>query len=454
MKFLPTRTLLLLVFLCVTQCRVDSDCLDKDFSCSALLTYFLFVLRKPFVASGPADALHTAYVSADGRLRVWGDGANGKLGYNNVSAVGNSQDTSILRAGYVNLGDTAISIAAGDQHTCAVLSSGNVRCWGLGANGRLGHSNTSTIGDSPSTSIVNTGDIPLGGTAVQVTAGYAFACALLTTGKVRCWGGGSSGQLGYSSTANVGDTPATSILNAGDVPVGGNVTQISAGLNHVCALLVGGTVRCWGAGTNGQLGYNGTANVGDSSGSAIMVAGDVPLGGTAVFIGAGRIHTCAVLTTGAVRCWGDGANGKLGYNATAAVGNSGPTSIINTGDVPLGGLATQVVGGDSMTCALLTTGAVRCWGSGTFGEMGNNNTANVGDTAARSIINSGDIPMGFRATQITVGSGHACAVLETGNTRCWGGGGVWGRLGYNSTASVGDSEQSSILRAGDVPVPP
>ena len=91
---------------------------------------------------------------------------------------------------------------------------------------------------------------------------------------MRCWGEGDNGRLGYNSTADVGDG-AIDIQTAGDVPVGGSVAQISAGSSTTCALLTNEAVRCWGQGDFLGLNINGT-NVGDGIGSSIIAAGDVP----------------------------------------------------------------------------------------------------------------------------------------------------------------------------------
>jgi len=146
---------------------------------------------------------------------------------------------------------SATQIAAGGSHTCALLSGGTVRCWGLSSSGQLGYANTNTIGDNETPA--SAGDVNVGGTVTQVVAGGEHTCALLSGGTVRCWGLSSSGQLGYANTNNIGDneTPAS----AGNVNVGGTVAQLSAGSIHTCALLSGGTVRCWGSASNGRLGY-------------------------------------------------------------------------------------------------------------------------------------------------------------------------------------------------------
>jgi alpha-tubulin suppressor-like RCC1 family protein len=107
--------------------------------------------------------------------------------------------------------------------------------------------------------------------------------------------------------------------------------QITAGANHTCVLLDRGAVRCWGENKNGQLGYGHTHDIGDKQLPAS--AGDVPLGGRAVQISAGGLHTCAVLDTGRLRCWGDNEWGQLGYGHKRNIGDDETPA--SAGDVPV-----------------------------------------------------------------------------------------------------------------------
>jgi hypothetical protein len=104
----------------------------------------------------------------------------------------------------------------------------------------------------------------------RITTGL-HSCVLRDTGKVRCWGRGSFGQLGYGNKDMIGDdeTPAS----AGDIDVGGTVTQLAAGSNHTCVLLDTNAVRCWGHGYYGSLGYGNLDTIGDDETPAS--AGDV-----------------------------------------------------------------------------------------------------------------------------------------------------------------------------------
>jgi alpha-tubulin suppressor-like RCC1 family protein len=413
------------------------------------------------VAASSLDAggLHTCVVLSTGALRCWGADASGQLGHDSPVNVGDGT-VSIKAAGDIPLGPgaKAVAVAAGEDHTCVLLTTGSLRCWGNGGSGRLGYDNTTNVGDGSGPSIQAAGDVPLGlgATAVAVTAGHRHTCALLTTGAVRCWGEGVQGELGHDSVFNIGDGAAghQSIETAGNVPLAGKATAISAGEAHTCALMASGGVRCWGYGQNGQLGYNATQNVGDGdpAGVSIETLGDVPLSGKATAITAGTNHTCALMTSGGVRCWGAGGFGQLGYNSRANIGDGLGVLMQSLGDVPLGGKAAAISAGGNHTCALLTNGAVRCWGQGFGGELGHNSTGNIGDGSGPSIEAAGDVPLGAKAVAVSAGTEHTCALLTTGKMRCWGAGGA-GRLGYGSTTNVGDGFGGvSIRTAGDVPV--
>src|SRR5262249_13656248 len=160
------------------------------------------------------------------------------------------------------------------------------------------------------------GDVDVGGKVTQVVEGDNHTCALLTTGAVRCWGDASFGQLGYANTNLIGDdeTPASAgdvpVLSATELSAGEQVTQLSTGGNHACARLSTGAVRCWGQTDSGELGYGNTVQIGDDETPAS--AGDVPVlsatelsaGERVTQIAGGGNTACARLSTGAVRCWG------------------------------------------------------------------------------------------------------------------------------------------------------
>jgi cysteine-rich repeat protein len=332
-----------------------------------------------------------------------------------------------------------VDVALGGNHTCALLSTGNVRCWGNGAEGRLGYGNTDDIGDDEHPA--SAGDVDVGGTVVQITAGYAHTCAVLDAGQVRCWGIGYAGGLGYPGLDAVGDdeTPAS----VGDVVVGGPVVQVSAGENHTCALLDNGKVRCWGDGAYGQLGYGNTNAIGDNENPS--VAGDVIVGYDAVQIAAGDYHTCALLDNGAVRCWGPGSYGRLGHGNTLSIGDDEAPAL--HGSIPIDGIAVQVTAGSAQTCVRLDTNDVRCWGDNLFGALGYPDVDYLGDNEFPTAVTT--VEVGGQVIDISAGAYHTCAITEVGEGRCWGNASL-GQLGYGNIENIGDDENPAI--AGDVQI--
>ncbi len=334
---------------------------------------------------------HSCALYQDGSVRCWGASTSGQLGLNNTSAVGDGAGPGILDVGPALVGGPVAELSAMD-HVCAVLSGGTLRCWGFGGGGNLGYNDTADRANGIGPSILASGDVPVGAPVRSVAAGGTHTCALLESGAVRCWGAGGFGRLGYDNTNDVGDGIGPSITAAGDVPVGAAAKQVVSGNLHNCALLENGAVRCWGSGGSGQMGNDSAGNVGDGGGLSIIAAGDVPLGAPAQALAAGQDHVCALLVSGAVRCWGANSYGQLGYNNTANVGDGVGPSIIAAGDVPLGGAAVQIAVGAFHSCALMADRALYCWGRNSTGQLGYNNVENVGDGSGPSILAAGPVP--------------------------------------------------------------
>ncbi|MEM6928554.1 MAG: CARDB domain-containing protein, partial [Myxococcota bacterium] len=178
-----------------------------------------------------------------------------------------------------------------------------------------------------------------GASTIELAAGGRQTCAVSDTGAIRCWGIGQYGVLGYGNTDDIGDneTPAS----VGDLPLGRPVIAVDAGFHHTCAVLDDGAVRCWGRNQSGQLGQGHVDDLGDNE--TLDTVPDIVLGAAAIDVAAGVYHSCALLDTGAVRCWGDASFGQLGYGTTEAIGeNETPAT---AGDVPLGGTAVAIEAG-------------------------------------------------------------------------------------------------------------
>jgi cysteine-rich repeat protein len=372
-----------------------------------------------------AGAAHTCAVLDQGNLRCWGNGAFGRLGYANINNIG---DNEIAAAGGdVNVGGGNIEhLSLGGAHTCVSFDSGEARCWGRNTNGQLGLGHVQTIGDNEVPAAVGTIDV--GEAVVDISAGGSHTCALLDSGNVRCWGLNADGRLGYGHTNDIGDNEVPSTIST--VAIGGAVVQLSAGDAHTCALLGSQAVRCWGDNTFGQLGYAHTNDIGDDETPASV--GNVPVGGLVTQIAAGMQHTCAVMVSGAVRCWGRNTHGQLGYGNTNHVGDDEtPASV---GDVDVGIPVVEVATGYS-TCAKGNNDFLRCWGLATYGQLGYGDDENIGDDEAPASV--GQVIVGGWIDQFAAGEFHTCAVLTTNDVlltsamRCWGNAGQ-GRLGYGN----------------------
>jgi hypothetical protein len=257
---------------------------------------------------------------------------------------------------------TAVAIAAGPAslHTCAILDNGAVSCWGINDHGQLGNGNT-TDQNSPTQTL----SLGTGRTAVAITSGDQHTCAILDNGAVSCWGRGSIGQLGNGNTSDQTMPTLTSSLGFGRTAV-----AISAGSYHTCVILDNGSVSCWGEGGDGQLGYGGP--YGTFNKNSPTLTSSLGVGRTAVAISAGSVHTCVILDNNSVSCWGNGDFGKLG------IGNTGDKIIpILTRSLGTGKNAIAISSGYALTCVILNTREVSCWGeySGNY-QTGNGATTN------------------------------------------------------------------------------
>ncbi|HYE59080.1 MAG TPA: hypothetical protein VD948_11270, partial [Rhodothermales bacterium] len=163
-------------------------------------------------------------------------------------------------------------LAAGNAHTCVLVVNGAVKCWGSGGNGRLGYGDAVTRGDGPGEmgNALPAVDLGTGRTATTLTLNNSFGhvCARLDNGAVKCWGSGTSGRLGYGDISDRGDGPGEmgDALPAVNLGTGRTATAVSAGSSHTCAVPDNGAVKCWGTGSSGQLGYGDTVTRGDGPG--------------------------------------------------------------------------------------------------------------------------------------------------------------------------------------------
>ena len=399
------------------------------------------------VAAVTMGSAHTCAVTSAGALLCWGYNNEGQLGVP-VDGPFSIRTTPTPVEG---LAADVASVAGGGSHTCARKSTGDLLCWGYNFYGQLGDG-TAVSRYAPGTVIGLDGDV------AAVSPGYWHTCALLTTGQVQCWGANSAGQLGAGSTPNphvaasvygmssgvidaaAGGAHSCAVVSDGGVscwgyndygqlgyagaianPVAAPVSALTSGVQaivsgevHNCVLTEAGGVKCWGDNTVSQLG----TSISVSQTTPVDVPG-LTSGVTA--LSAGSYFTCARLQSGLVKCWGR----KL---------KNGP--IVGTGPVAVAGLTNVVALGTGLlhACTVLQEGSVRCWGLNYAGQLGDGTRADH-DTPVEVI--------GLKGHAIAVAAGfeHSCALLDTGGVQCWR---------SNRSGQLGDGTTTDRLAPVDV----
>ena len=336
-----------------------------------------------------AGRQHTCAITSAAAMECWGSNTYGQLGDGTTT-----QSTVPVPVSDLGLG--IIALAAGVYHTCAVTNTGAAKCWGGNSNGQLGDGTT-----TPSTTPVPVSGLSSG--MIGIGAGYNRTCARTSVGTVLCWGSNLFGQSGIGTTSDVEVTPAMVSGLSGAV-------AMALGEQHTCAVTIDGTAQCWGYNGAGQLG-NGTSG---NSATPEPVTG---LSSGALNIAGGYEHTCAVTDAGAVQCWGNNVHGQLGNGTTT----------LSTTPVPVSGLSTGAVAATAgywHSCALINTGEVKCWGDNRAGQLGNGTTTNSTTPVFVSNLSGVDA--------VAAGSSHTCALTSSGAMECWGYNGN-GRLGNGTT---------------------
>lgn len=401
-----------------------------------------------------AGGFQTCLINEVGGIVCWGRNTSGQLGLG-------SQNTILLRPSDIpaiklDADVTVKSLAVGDSHTCAIVSSTSVKnkviCWGSNENGRLG------LGDPAVANLLQPTKplkyVELGfdenqneEEVTQIVAGFEHTCALTIYGKVKCWGGNTSGQLGYDNKEPVGLTK-NSLATLKPVALNRKAVSISAGAGHTCAVLDNGSSKCWGDNFYGQLGAGSEVEKIGIQGGDIASLYEINLGtnfSTKEILASNGAFTCALSVSGDVKCFGKAVAeetsvrpfyGVLGNcyarvaQNTQALSCSTNTTLRlstslgympsdlgeNLSKVNINHVASLSLG-SNFSCALTSDSQVKCWGVNEQGQLGLGGKTNVGETASEML---GLKPALENAIQIATGYEHACAVLKDNTLKCWG----------------------------------
>jgi len=363
-----------------------------------------------------------------GQARCWGDNLFRQLG--NGLQTNSARPVTVENGGGTAPMTNVTQVSTGGNHSCAVLTSTQVRCWGSNIEGGLGTgSGSSPVNAKPVVDQSGGGNLS---NVRQVAAGFAHTCAVLIGGQVRCWGRNDEGELGNDSNTDTNRPVVVKDLD-GTGPLTG-VAQVSAGKHFTCATFANGRVACWGAGGFGQLGDE-TNNPHDTP---VLVAG---LGGAGFLsnvaeVHAGQDHACARINDGRVACWGRNDFGQLGKGA--GPNENRPHLVTVPSNAALTGVTALGVGTDH-ACARLSNSQVRCWGRNTNGQLGDRSTVNRRRAVAMQNV-GGTANLGGAGTgQFAVGGGldHTCVRLSGGQAIC---------VGRNDKGQLGDATNQNTTR--------
>jgi alpha-tubulin suppressor-like RCC1 family protein len=281
---------------------------------------------------------HNCALMYNGTINCWGTNSSGQLG-NGLSGGYSSTPVQVS-----NIND-AIGISVGSNHSCALLSAGNVKCWGSNSNGQLGDGTTGNNKATP-VSVLNVGN------GTTIAAGGLHTCVSTTTKVVQCWGSNYFGQLGNGYFRV--DSPKKV-----DVSLIGDISAVTAGSAHTCAKTYAGTVKCWGYNLYGQLGNNTTTD------ALIPVTVSGISSGVQTISASSNSHSSGVVfSNGTSSAWGNNNLGQLGdgnKNGAQKV----PVSVLNSP-----GYVSAIAIGNNSGCVRVDTG-IRCFGYNDQGQLGN-----------------------------------------------------------------------------------
>jgi alpha-tubulin suppressor-like RCC1 family protein len=331
----------------------------------------------------------------------------------------------------------SINVAVGDTHACALLESGSVACWGGNGAGQLGLGYRTTYEDGDH--IVDKPTVVPGLTHVQsLAAGGDQTCAILLSGSVMCWGANYTGQLGLGYAS-----PFTHywIATPTLVPTLSRVRSLALSSSHSCALLIDGKVKCWGENMLGMLGFSASLDF------AIIATPTLVPGLTNVeSLALSRTHTCALLSTREVKCWGQNNLDELGLGGYSdpRQGVAVPTTVPGLSNVK------SIFVGIGDSCAILVTEVVKCWGDNVAGELGlgyaTDDYSNGEYQIDLGISSPTTVPGLFDVDSLALGNRRSCALLKSGQVECWGAN-YFGELGlgYESPRDTPPIAQPTLI---------
>jgi alpha-tubulin suppressor-like RCC1 family protein len=390
---------------------------------------------------------HTCALSVSGGVVCWGNNEDGQLGD------GTTENRS-APVPVIGLEKGVQNIASGDSFSCALLSSGSVKCWGFVLPLKAADQNNPDD-DAP----IEIHFIEPVLSVYTMAVGYSHACAIIKKHfpllndhylpKIKCWGKNDNGQLGDGTLVNrLSPVDVLNIDGRSDL----SAETLAAGKDHTCGLSTGGRIFCWGSNDSGQLGDGSTVDkeypvlLEGFIGSYLVAGGDhtCSIGGLTVPVLSTPTYsppTYGVEQSREIWCWGSNKYGQLGDGTN--IDRLTPVKVEG-----LSGYLSDLVLGENHTCVRLEDNSVKCWGRNNYGQLGNGTTIDS-NVPVQASLHSG-------AMQLAAGFNHTCAwTMQNIFMECWGAN-QSGQLGDGTTenrltpveALASEGEHSLYIAAG------
>ena len=422
---------------------------------------------------------HSAAITKDGSLYIWG--------WNNYGQLGDGTTTE--RYTPIKIMDNVASVSLGDYHSAAVTKDGSLYMWGNNSSGQLGDG-TTTSRYTP---------VKIMNNVASVSLGSSHSAAITKDGSLYMWGWNHYGQLGDGTTTSYRYTPVKIMDNVASVSLGGihsaaitkdgslykwgggdktrphrvasNVQSVKLGYSHTTVISKDGGLYTWGSNNYGQLGNGTTIN----SSNPIKIMNDV------VNCAGGGNHTIALKKDGTVYTWGYNNCGQLGdgtttdrtspgaiqiYDHTNVLTSSGVKHgiIPDNGNYSFGstGEIVQVAAGGTHSAAVTKDGDLYMWGSNGAGQLGVYSNAN--SKIPIKVNNSSSTLPEKSVKYVALGGNHSAAITKDGSLYIWG----WnnyGQLGDGTTTerytpikimdnvasvSLGDYHSAAVTKDGSL----
>jgi len=403
------------------------------------------------VAAGYVDA---CALTATGGVKCWGANVVGQIGDGTFNERSAPVDV-------VGLGSGVTAVTTIGNDSCALTSVGGVKCWGNNTDGALGNGARTGPQTCPMTTYCSTVPVDVVGLASGVSA-ISGSCALTTSGGVKCWGQNDGGQLGDGTSTGPELCQNNSVpCSTTPVDVVGLTSGVKAissdGVNFACALTTGGGVKCWGMNDNGELGdgtSTGPETCSFKNACSTTPVDVVGLTSGVKAISSGENQSCALLNTGSVKCWGGNNWGQLGDGTSTGPETNCSLHACSTVPVDVTGLTSgisAVATGSFASCALTMAGAVKCWGLNFTGQLGDGTSTGPQSCPSPCSTTPVDVSgLSSGAVAITVGTDPSCA-LTTTEVKCWGGN--WsGQLGIGTNTGPEQCGTFNDLACSTTPV--